>query len=135
LLARQLPVAIKIAQACPQVQFVLDHCGGPDVKGQALDPWWQDMRALAALPNVACKISGIAASADPLSWTTADLRPYDIEVFGWNRVVWGSDYPVCSLTTDLGRWVAAAQAIVKGASETDQSALFSRNAGRLYRLG
>lgn len=136
-LARQLGVAVKIVEACPDVQFVLDHCGVPDIKGGDLTSWRQGISQLAALPNIACKISGIVAYAAPLTWTIADLRPvveHCIEAFGWPRVVWGSDHPVCTLTADLGRWVQATRDLIKGASEAEQLALLSGNAERIYRL-
>ena len=136
-LPRQLPIAADIARKCPEVQFIVDHCGIPNVKDRALDPWRQDMRALAALPNVACKISGIVAYGDPANWTVADLKPFFehcIEVFGWDRVVWGSDWPVCTLTADLGRWVAATHTLLEGTSIDEKERLLSRNAERIYRL-
>ena len=135
-LARQLPLALRIARACPDVQFVLDHCGVPQVKEQALDPWRADIAALAAAPNVACKVSGVVAYADT-NWTVDDLRPFVthvIESFGWDRVVWGSDWPVCTLTADLGRWVAATRTLIAGESEDNQAKLLNGNARRLYRL-
>jgi len=135
-LARQLPIALRIARACPDVQFILDHCGVPAVKDHALDPWRADIKTLAAEPNVACKVSGVVAYADT-NWTVDDLRPFVehvIESFGWDRVVWGSDWPVCTLTADLGRWVAATRTLTAGASEDEQAKLLNRNARRFYRL-
>jgi predicted TIM-barrel fold metal-dependent hydrolase len=134
--ARQLPLALRIARACPEVQFILDHCGVPLVKDRALDPWRADIKALAAEPNVACKVSGVVAYADP-NWTADDLRPFVEHViasFGWDRVVWGSDWPVCTLTADLGRWVAATRAIIAGESLGNQAKLLHGNARRIYRL-
>lgn len=135
-LARQLPLALRIARACPDVQLILDHCGVPGVKDRALDPWRADIKALAAAPNVACKVSGVVAYADQ-DWTVADLRPFVehvIDSFGWDRVVWGSDWPVCTLTADLGRWVAATRALIAGESEDNQAKLLNGNARRIYRL-
>lgn len=135
-LARQLPIGRALAAKCPDVQFVLDHCGVPDVAARGLDPWRDDIRRLAELPNVAAKISGIVAYAN-LDWTADDLRPFVehiIECFGWDRVVWGSDYPVCTLTADLTRWVEATQMLIAGASDTEQAKLLHRNAERIYRL-
>jgi len=135
-LARQLPLALRIARACPEVQFILDHCGVPGVKDRALDPWRADIKALAAEPNVACKVSGVVAYADA-NWTVDDLRPFvthAIESFGWDRVVWGSDWPVCTLTADLRRWVDATRAIIAGESEANQAKLLNGNARRIYRL-
>lgn len=135
-LARQLPVGATLAAKCPDTQFVLDHCGVPDVAGKTMDPWRADIKALAELPNVAAKISGIVAYAGP-DWTVDDLRPFAehvIECFGWDRVVWGSDHPVCTLTADLERWVSAIKQIVAGASDDEQSRLFHRNAERIYKI-
>jgi len=135
-LARQLPIALGLVRACPDVRFVLDHCGVPDIAAQALDPWRDGITRLAALPNVACKISGIVAYA-AADWTPADLRPYVehcIEAFGWDRVVWGSDWPVCTLTADLTRWVRATHALTAGCSDSERARLLSLNARRVYRL-
>ena len=137
-LPRQIPIAQVLARRCPDVQFILDHCGVPSVKDRELDPWRDHVRAIAALPNVSCKISGIVAYAEPERWTVDDLRPYVehvIEAFGWDRVVWGSDWPVCTLTADLTRWVAATRTLICGASADEQERLLSRNAEQIYRLG
>jgi predicted TIM-barrel fold metal-dependent hydrolase len=118
------------------VQFILDHCGVPLVKERALDPWRANIKTLAAEPNVACKVSGIVAYAGA-DWTADDLRPFVVHViesFGWDRVVWGSDWPVCTLTADLGRWVAATRTIIAGESADNQAKLLNGNARRIYRL-
>jgi predicted TIM-barrel fold metal-dependent hydrolase len=136
-LARQLPIALELAQRCPDVQFILDHCGVPDIAGGALDPWRDDIRRLAGLPNVACKISGVLAYCKPGNATVEALRPYvehSIECFGWDRVVWGGDWPVCTLTSTLRRWVAASLELVKTAARADQYKLFQENAVRIYGL-
>jgi predicted TIM-barrel fold metal-dependent hydrolase len=135
--AGQLPIAIDLARQCPGVRFVLDHCGNPNVKAREREPWRSRIRELAALVNVACKISGIVTNADPERWTADDLRPYVehvIECFGWDRVVWGSDWPVCTMATDLSRWMEATQEIVSGASESERARLMGGNAQRIYRL-
>ncbi len=136
-LARQLPIAAALVRACPDVQFILDHCGVPDVRAAALDPWRADLMRVAALPNVACKISGVVAYGHPTDWTTADLRPFvehAIAVFGWDRVVWGSDWPVCTLTADLTRWVAATHELLAGCGADERSRLLEHNARRIYRI-
>jgi len=137
-LPRQLPVVAGLVGKCPDVQFILDHCGIPDVKGGGLDPWRGHIRELAAMPNVACKISGVVAYGNPEGWTVDDLRPFVDHViarFGFDRLVWGSDWPVCTLTADLGRWVAASHALVAHAGTGERARLFGENAVRLYRLG
>jgi predicted TIM-barrel fold metal-dependent hydrolase len=132
-----IPIATAIAHACPDVQFVLDHCGMPDIRGRKLDPWRDHIRQFAALPNVACKISGVVAYGDTTNWSVNDLRPYVehvIGVFGWGRVLWGSDWPVCTQTADLRRWVDATHTLLTGTSHDEQSRLLSRNARRIYLL-
>jgi len=136
-LPSQLAIAAELASAAPDVQFVLDHCGVPNVRDRALDPWRAGITALAERPNVAAKISGVIAYGDPERWTVDDLRPFvehTIEAFGWDRIVWGSDYPVCTLTADLTRWVAATHELIAGASDAEKAKLLHENAGRIYRL-
>jgi len=136
-LARQLPIAIKLISSCPDVIFILDHCGVPQVKERNLDPWRSHIAEIAKFPNVSCKISGLVAYADPQSWTAEDLRPFidhAIGSFGWDRVMFGSDWPVCTLSASYRRWVEALQAITQGAGEVNQRKLFHDNAVRVYRL-
>jgi predicted TIM-barrel fold metal-dependent hydrolase len=136
-LARQLPQAFALVKQCPRVTFILDHCGVPEVKAGSLDPWRENITRLAAEPNVNCKISGIVAYADPALWTAGDLKPYVDHVlasFGWDRVVWGGDWPVCTLSASLAEWVAATKALTRQATEEQRAKLFHRNAERIYRV-
>ena len=136
-LARQLPIAIKLVSDCPDVVFILDHCGVPQVKERILDPWRSDIAELAKFDNVFCKVSGLVAYADPASWTMADLRPYvehAILCFGWERVLFGSDWPVCTLSATYRDWVRALHAMTCSAGEINQRKLFHDNAVRVYRL-
>ena len=136
-LARQLPVALYLASRCPNVAFILDHCGVPDVKGHALDPWRAHISELSRLPNVSCKISGVVAYANPANWQPEDLRPFldhAFESFGWDRVMFGSDWPVCNLTASYQRWVATLLSLTQAAGEANQRKLFHDNAVRIYRL-
>lgn len=134
--ARQLPLTIALVRRHPTVQFVLDHCGNPLIDSGDIVQWRLDIAALAKLPNVAGKISGIVNHALP-NWTNADLKPvieHMIESFGWNRVVWGSDRPVCVPNAGLTRWVEATKAAVASANPSEQEQLFSKNAERIYRI-
>jgi predicted TIM-barrel fold metal-dependent hydrolase len=136
-LARQLPVAINLVSKCPDVAFILDHCGVPDVKGQALHPWREHIRELSKFPDVACKISGLVAYADPANWKADDLRPFVehvIESFGWDRVMFGSDWPVCNLTAGYTKWVETLLTLTHSTGEVNQRKLFRENAIRAYRL-
>lgn len=136
-LARQLPIALRLIRACPEVAFILDHCGVPRVKERELDPWRGYIREIAREPNVVCKVSGVVAYADPRHWTPADLRPYIehvIECFGWDRVLFGSDWPVCTLSATLRQWVEALEELTRAAGEANRQRLFYLNAAKVYRL-
>ena len=130
--------AIELIDFAPDVQFVLDHCGLPDIKGLKAHPWRETMAEIARRPNVIGKISGILPYTDTETWTAETLRPWiehAIGVFGWDRVVWASDWPVCTQGGSLSTWVAATQALLVGASATEKAALFSGNATRIWGLG
>ncbi len=133
----QIDKAIALIDLCPDVQFVLDHCGAPKIKEREEHPWRERIAEMARRPNVAVKISGVVAYAEAQAWTLDDIRPYiehAILSFGWDRVVWGSDWPVCTLTASLSIWVAATHAIVKGCSLDERARLFRGNATRIWRL-
>lgn len=143
-LERQLPLAAELARSLPETTFVLDHCGVPAVAGGEIEQWRRQIRVLASLPNVHCKISGLIAYGDPARWPEGDLdaiardlRPYVEEVierFGWRRVVWGSDFPLCLLTKGLATWKRVTDAMVHGSSDSELDALAHGNARRIYRL-
>jgi predicted TIM-barrel fold metal-dependent hydrolase len=136
-LARQLPIAINLASMCPGVTFILDHCGVPQVKERILDPWRSHLAEIAKLRNVYCKVSGLVAYADPERWKEDDLRPYVehvIACFGWERVLFGSDWPVCTLSASYNRWVEALHSLTRNAGAAHQRRLFYDNAVRVYRL-
>jgi predicted TIM-barrel fold metal-dependent hydrolase len=131
-----LSVGKPLVEKCPHVQFVLDHCGVPDIAGAGLDPWRGAITELAKLPNLACKVSGIIAYAGE-NPTAATLKPYVehvISSFGWERVVWGSDHPVCTLTANLTKWVGITRELISGASADEQARLLNGNAKRIYRV-
>ena len=136
-LPHQIGKAAALVDAVPaDIPFILDHCGVPAVADRALHPWAEAISDIARRPNVSVKISGVVAYGGP-SWQVEDLRPFvehAIGAFGWDRVVWGSDWPVCNLTADLTRWVAATHALLSGCSESERAALLSENARRLYRI-
>lgn len=136
--AHQMERAMRLADAAPGVSFILDHCGVPDVKGGDIGAWRRGITEIARRPHVAGKISGVAAYGDPETWTADTLRPYVehmIESFGWDRVVWGSDWPVCTLGGGLLHWIAATQAILSGSSKEEREKLLWQNANRLWNLG
>jgi predicted TIM-barrel fold metal-dependent hydrolase len=134
--SQELEIARRLIAACPDVQFILDHCGNPKIAAGEWDTWVKPLTEIAAFPNVVCKVSGILANVDD-RWTVDQIRPYVetvISAFGWDRVVWGSDHPVVTLFADLTRWVNASREIVAGASHDEKAGLFHRNAERIYRV-
>ena len=134
---RQLAGVIALARQCPEVSFVLDHLGKPGIRAGLLDPWRAEMRVLAALPNVVCKLSGVATEADHAAWTPAQLRPYidhALACFGPGRVMFGGDWPVSTLATDYPRWVATVDEVLAGFSETDRQRIYVANAEAFYRV-
>jgi len=133
----QLANTIKLVAQCPNVQFILDHIGKPDIKGGVLEPWQTELRTLAAFPNVWCKMSGLVTEADHQAWTAADLQPYIDHVvacFGFDRVLFGGDWPVAYQATLYPRWVETLQAAVSGCSAGELRQLFRDNAVAFYRL-
>jgi L-fuconolactonase len=134
----QLPNVIKMVGQCPDVRFVLDHIGKPAIKAGLHEPWRRNMKELAAFPNVECKISGVATEADHEDWTREQLKPYivhTIEVFGFDRVMYGGDWHVSELAIGYTEWVDLVEWVVEGASADDKRKLFRGNAIRFYRLG
>lgn len=134
---QHLANVVKMVQQCPDVQFILDHIGKPGIKDGLLEPWKSDLKDLAALPNVMCKISGMTTEADMENWTRDDLRPYFdhvIECFGFDRVVYGGDWFVASLATTYPRFVETLDWAVAGCSDDELKKLYRDNAQKFYRI-
>ncbi|MFK4083131.1 amidohydrolase family protein [Kribbella sp. NPDC020789] len=131
-----LSAAVRAVQALPQLSFVVDHISKP-VVGEPLDPWASDLRALAAFPNVTCKLSGMVTEADWVAWTPADLKPYAdvvLDAFTPDRVMFGSDWPVCLLAASYPDVVAAAEALTSQLTSTEREAVFTTTATTTYNL-
>lgn len=132
-----LTYALALVRRCPEVPFVLDHIGKPDIRHGLREPWRTQIAELAHLPNVVVKLSGVVTEADHAHWREADLAPYVthvIECFGFDRVMYGSDWTVAELTHRYPDWVAILDRIVAGASEQERRALYRGTAQRVYRL-
>jgi L-fuconolactonase len=135
--ARQLPAALALAQALPEQPFVVDHIAKPEIRAGRLDPWRADVRRLAALPHVLCKLSGLVTEAAWDRWTPADLRPYlevVLEAFGPGRLMIGSDWPVCLLAGDYATVTGAVRDFIGSLSESEQAAVLGGNAARFYGI-
>ncbi|MET8865204.1 amidohydrolase family protein [Nonomuraea sp. NPDC004580] len=152
-LPHQLPSAIRTVAALPQLTFVLDHLSKPPIASGELEPWRGHVRELAAYPNVYCKLSGMVTEAvteaateavnealneaGRTSWRVSDLRPYAetvLEAFGPERVMFGSDWPVCLLAARYDQVVAAADELCAGLSEDERAAVFAGTARRAYKI-
>ncbi len=132
---KQLPAAVTLVQRFPQQPFVLDHLAKPPIQAGTLSPWREQIRALAAAPNVMCKVSGMVTEADHASWKAEDFAPYlDVvfESFGEDRVMYGSDWPVCLLAASYARQHALVADYARQFSEPAQAKLFGGNAARFY---
>ncbi|WP_037885606.1 amidohydrolase family protein [Streptomyces viridochromogenes] len=133
-LPHQLPACVKAAADHPGLTFVLDHLGKPPIASGALEPWETAVRTLAALSNTVCKLSGMVTEADLASWRVDDLRPYAdvvLDAFGPDRLMFGSDWPVCTQAATYGEVIAAAQELTE---ESDRKQIFEATATRVYGL-
>jgi L-fuconolactonase len=131
-----LPAAVETARALPELSFVVDHISKP-VIGEALDPWAADLRRLAALPNVTCKLSGMVTEAPWDTWTPTDLQPYAdvvLDAFGPDRVMFGSDWPVCLLAATYADVVETAETLTTTLTSTERASVFTTTATRTYNL-
>ncbi len=135
--AAYLDDADRLAELCPDTRLVLDHCGNPNVQAGIQDHWKRAMDRVARRPNVTCKISGIVASAKKGAWDAATLAPF-VEhcrnAFGPDRIVFGTDWPVCTLVATPREWVEALQQIIARWPFADRRKLLRDNAVRTYRL-
>jgi predicted TIM-barrel fold metal-dependent hydrolase len=134
----ELSDGAKLADACPNTRFILDHCGNADVRKKDLSRWKKEIATVAMRKNVVvCKISGIVANATPGTWTADDLAPainHTLDVFGPDRVQFGGDWPVCTLAASFRQWVDALKQIVRDRPIDQQRRLFHDNAVRIYGL-
>ncbi|MFD9445811.1 amidohydrolase family protein [Streptomyces sp. NPDC060006] len=136
-LPHQLPACTRAAQRRPELTFVLDHLGKPSIAAGQVQPWATDVRALAALPNTVCKLSGMVTEADPRGWTTDDLTPYAdtvLDAFGPGRLMFGSDWPVCTLAASYAEVADTAGRLTAKLGEGEREAVFAGTATRVYGL-
>lgn len=136
----ELPDMAKLVDQCPHTRFILDHCSNPNAKftPQQWDRWRTDMADLARRKNVVCKVSGFIVNGfEKGKWKPDDLAPAvngTIEAFGWDRVMFGGDWPVCTLAASYREWLTALRQIVADRPEADQRKLFHDNAAAFYRI-
>ena len=134
---RQLPAAIALVRGFPEQLFVLDHIAKPPIASGALSPWREQVEELAQSPNVLCKISGMVTEANRARWQAADFRPYlDVvfAAFGEDRLMFGSDWPVCLLAGSYARVFELVDDYTRGLSTGAREKIFGGNAARFYRV-
>ncbi|MBX3746510.1 MAG: amidohydrolase family protein [Verrucomicrobiae bacterium] len=134
---RQLPAALELVGRLPEQAFVLDHAAKPCIREGTMEPWASQMRELGRHTNVSCKVSGLVTEADPRTWRPGELRPYlDVvaEAFGPERLMFGSDWPVCLLAAGYERVVEVVEEFVATWDGRQRAALFGGNAARVYGL-
>lgn len=134
----QMDIIRDFIRHIPDVPLILDHCGKPGIKEGALEQYRSDIKELAQASNLWVKLSGLAVEADHARWTKADLRPYidaTFDTFGFERVIYGGDWPVCLQATTLPRWVSVLDQALSGEPEAQRLAFFRNNANAFYRLG
>jgi L-fuconolactonase len=137
ILARHLPQTIRFVDRHPNQVFVLDHIAKPPIRERILSPWRENIRELARRPNVYCKLSGLVTEADPANWKPADLAPYIdtvLEAFGPQRLMFGSDWPVCLLGVTYSRWLAFVLETLSGLSAAERQRICSATAAEAYGL-
>ena len=128
---------VRLAEACPETRFVVDHLGKPDIRGGRLAEWKDEMRALCQCENVWCKVSSLATEADHHHWTLEEVRPYAewaFECFGFRRVMFGGDWPVSSQAASYPICVDTLLRILQGATEAEKRAFFRENAEQFYGI-
>lgn len=134
---RELPAAIAAVRELPEARFVLDHAAKPPVARGEREPWAGRLTELAALPNVDCKLSGLVTEADWAAWKPEQVLPYArhvLEVFGPERVLFGSDWPVCELAATYADVVALADRATAHLTEGERASVFGGAAARAYGL-
>jgi len=134
---RHMPSVPRLAEKVPELRMVVDHIAKPFIRERRTEPWATDMAAIAAIPGVCCKVSGLVTEADHTRWTVEDLKPYVhrvVELFGFDRLMFGSDWPVCLLASSYTRVFRAALEAIGPVSAEERARFLGRNARAFYRL-
>lgn len=134
---RELPAAIRLVEDLHEQSFVVDHIAKPPIGAGDREHWESRLRRLASHPQVSCKLSGMVTEADWSSWSTGDLRPYAdvvLDAFGPDRVLFGSDWPVCTLAATYDEVVGAARTLIESLDEHESERVLFSNAVETYRL-
>lgn len=135
---RHLPYVLQALEAVGPLRAVVDHISKPEIRDRKLEPWKQLMALIAQHENVYCKLSGMITEADHRHWSAQDLRPYIehiIDCFGWGRVIFGSDWPVCLLAGTYDQVIESLVEVLRPRMDQgSEDKLFGANAARFYKL-
>ncbi len=132
---KQLAAALRLAENFPEQPFVLDHIAKPFIKAGLIEPWAMQLRQLAKLPNVHCKVSGMLTEADHQAWRAEQFRPYldtVFEAFGPARLMYGSDWPVCLFAGSYEQAYRLVDDYARGLTDQQRAGLFGGNAAAFY---
>ncbi|HEX2913120.1 MAG TPA: amidohydrolase family protein [Chloroflexia bacterium] len=132
-----LKVLPALFEAVPDATWIIDHIAKPEIKAGIMEPWAEDIRRASAYPNVYCKVSGIITEADWANWSAAQIRPYFevvLESFGPERLLFGSDWPVCLLAGSYSRVIQLVEELIASLSEGEKNKIWFENALRVYKL-
>ncbi len=135
--ANQIQEAIELIKVVEDLPIVLDHIAKPSIKTKSIEDWKKDIKSLAKYPNLYCKISGMVTEADWTTWKSEDLKPYldiVVEAFGVDRLLFGSDWPVCLVASSYERWLNTIKDYFKEFSISEQEKIFALNCESFYTL-
>jgi L-fuconolactonase len=134
---RHLKYVLTVAEHCPDLRLVIDHMAKPPIASGEIKEWAHELKAVAQIPGIHCKLSGLVTEADHAAWKPADLTPYveyALEWFGAERMMIGSDWPVCLLAASYEQALEAYQELLAGLNDRERQRIFAGNAARFYRL-
>jgi len=132
-----LPYVPRIMEKVPDLRAVIDHIAKPDIKGRKFEPWLSDLRHVASVDRMRCKVSGMITEADHANWSIDDLKPYVhhvVGMFGTDRLMFGTDWPVCTLAGSYEKVVSTARKLFESFTELERNWIFGGTATDFYRL-
>ncbi len=134
---RHLKYLLRLREKCPRLRMVIDHIALPPIAEKRMDGWDRDIEAVSKLPDLWCKLSGMITGANPQSWKPGDLKPYVnhvVKLFGYERLMFGTDWPICTLAGSYGQVVDALHEVLGSLSAKDSAAVWGGNAREFYSL-
>ena len=134
---RHLDPVLRIRERCPELRLVIDHLANPPIAAATLDGWARKLEDVACLPHLFCKLSGMVTQANREHWTSDDLKPYvqlAVQAFGYDRLMFGSDWPVCTLAASYHQTLGVLREVLRGVTGKEASRVWGGTAAEFYRL-